>query len=150
MIQVSSSTTRTLRSARARSACRYEPAPDKVRGLQEAYPRERARRRPPQTRGRRPPLLPHPMHRGSAGAGDGDSRRVAYDRPPRRGDGQLMARTPTRPPTDRGMWRRLLARVHPDAGGDDELFVWAKSLEELVRAKAQDVPAPPLGGTLQR
>jgi hypothetical protein len=48
------------------------------------------------------------------------------------------------------MWRRLLARVHPDAGGDDELFVWAKSLEELVRAKAQDVPAPPLGGTLQR
>jgi hypothetical protein len=48
------------------------------------------------------------------------------------------------------MWRRLLARVHPDAGGDDELFVWAKSLEELVRAKGQDVPAPPLGGTLQR
>src|SRR5829696_2161929 len=47
-----------------------------------------------------------------------------------------------RPPTDRAMWRRLLARVHPDAGGDDELFVWAKSLEELVRAKAQDIPAP--------
>ena len=38
------------------------------------------------------------------------------------------------------MWRRLLARAHPDGGGDDELFVWAKSLEELVRAKAQDVP----------
>jgi hypothetical protein len=55
-----------------------------------------------------------------------------------------------RPPTDRAMWRRLLARAHPDAGGDDELFVWAKSLEELVRAKAQDVPAPPLGGTLRR
>jgi hypothetical protein len=48
------------------------------------------------------------------------------------------------------MWRRLLARVHPDAGGDDELFVWAKSLEELVRAKAQDVLAPPLGGALRR
>jgi hypothetical protein len=48
------------------------------------------------------------------------------------------------------MWRRLLARVHPDAGGDDELFVWAKSLEELVRAKAQDVPAPHFGDTLQR
>jgi hypothetical protein len=48
------------------------------------------------------------------------------------------------------MWRRLLARVHPDAGGDDELFVWAKSLEKLVRAKAQDVPASRHGGTFQK
>jgi hypothetical protein len=55
-----------------------------------------------------------------------------------------------RPPTDRAMWRRLLARVHPDAGGDEELFVWAKSLEELVRATAQDDLPPRLGGTVQR
>jgi hypothetical protein len=48
------------------------------------------------------------------------------------------------------MWRRLLARVHPDAGGDEELFVWAKSLEELVCATAQDDPSPHLGGTVQR
>src|SRR5215207_5778641 len=53
-------------------------------------------------------------------------------------------------PTDRAMWRRLLARAHPDAGGDDELFVWAKSLEELVRAKAQDVPAPRYGAPSRR
>lgn len=46
------------------------------------------------------------------------------------------------------MWRRFLARVHPDAGGDEELFVWAKSLEELVCATAQDDPSPHLGGTV--
>ena len=57
-----------------------------------------------------------------------------------------------RPPTDRVMWRRLLACVHPDAGGDDELFVWAKSLEELVArlSKAQDDPSPRLGGTVEK
>src|SRR5215204_7637360 len=69
---------------------------------------------------------------------------------PQRGPPTRRLLLSARPPTDRAMWRRLLARVHPDAGGDDELFVWAKSLEELVRAKAQDVPAPPLGGTLQK
>jgi len=58
----------------------------------------------------------------------------------------------THPPNDRAMWRRLLARVHPDAGGDDELFVWAKSLEELVAhlSKAQHDPAARLGGTVER
>jgi hypothetical protein len=47
------------------------------------------------------------------------------------------------------MWRRLLARAHPDAGGDDELFVWAKSLEELVREGAGR-PGPRHGGTFQK
>jgi hypothetical protein len=61
---------------------------------------------------------------------------------PQRGQPTRRLLLSARAPTDRAMWRRLLARVHPDAGGDDELFVWAKSLEELVRAKAQDVPAP--------
>ena len=57
-----------------------------------------------------------------------------------------------RPPTDRAMWRRLLARLHPDAGGDDELFVWAKSLEELVArlSKAQHDPYARLGGTVKQ
>jgi hypothetical protein len=47
-----------------------------------------------------------------------------------------------RPPTDRAMWRRLLAHVHPDAGGDEELFVWAKSIEELVCRKVSHGPPP--------
>jgi hypothetical protein len=31
---------------------------------------------------------------------------------------------------DRHMWRLLLARVHPDAGGDHELFLFAHALKE--------------------
>lgn len=30
------------------------------------------------------------------------------------------------------MWRRLLARAHPDAGGDHDLFIWADALREHV------------------
>ncbi len=43
-----------------------------------------------------------------------------------------MARTPTLPPTEPAMWKKLLAKVHPDAGGDHELFVWTKHLQEKV------------------
>jgi hypothetical protein len=43
-----------------------------------------------------------------------------------------MTRTPTLPVTDRSMWRRLLSRVHPDAGGDHELFIWAGAVRDLV------------------
>jgi hypothetical protein len=43
-----------------------------------------------------------------------------------------MARTPTRPPNDRGMWRRLVGRAHPDAGGDHELFIWTVATREAV------------------
>ena len=32
-----------------------------------------------------------------------------------------MTRTPTLPFDDRSMWRRLVGRAHPDAGGDYEL-----------------------------
>ena len=31
---------------------------------------------------------------------------------------------------DRHMWRLLLARLHPDAGGDHELFLFAYALRE--------------------
>jgi hypothetical protein len=31
---------------------------------------------------------------------------------------------------DRHMWRLLLARLHPDAGGDLELFLFAHALKE--------------------
>ncbi len=33
---------------------------------------------------------------------------------------------------DRHMWRMLLAKVHPDAGGDHELFLFACALKEGV------------------
>jgi len=43
-----------------------------------------------------------------------------------------VTHTPTLPPTDRGMWRRLIAKAHPDADGDHELFIWAGSVREFV------------------
>lgn len=46
-----------------------------------------------------------------------------------------MARTPTLPPTDRSMWRRLVARAHPDAGGDHELFIWTGVVRDVVCAE---------------
>jgi hypothetical protein len=36
-----------------------------------------------------------------------------------------MSCTPTLPPNDKGMWRRLVGRAHPDVGGDHDLFIWA-------------------------
>lgn len=44
-----------------------------------------------------------------------------------------MARTPTLPPDHPGMWRRLVARAHPDAGGDHELFIWTGAVRDVVR-----------------
>lgn len=43
-----------------------------------------------------------------------------------------MPKTATAPPTDGRLWRLLLARTHPDAGGSDELFVWAQGLRESL------------------
>jgi hypothetical protein len=43
-----------------------------------------------------------------------------------------MTRTPTRPITDRSMWRRLLLRAHPDAGGTHELFIWTVVTREAI------------------
>jgi hypothetical protein len=44
----------------------------------------------------------------------------------------VSPRTVSPPPTDRRMWRRLIARAHPDTGGADDLFVWARSVYEHV------------------
>ena len=45
------------------------------------------------------------------------------------------------------MWRLLLARLHPDAGGDQELFVFARGLRDQIRGELRAVPAPrALGG----
>jgi hypothetical protein len=45
-----------------------------------------------------------------------------------------MSRTITKKPDDKTMWRKLLSRAHPDAGGTDELFVWANDVRERVCA----------------
>ncbi len=39
------------------------------------------------------------------------------------------------------MWRRLLARTHPDAGGDSDLFLWTRELQEKVCGR-QEEPNP--------
>lgn len=43
-----------------------------------------------------------------------------------------MTRTPTLPPNDPKMWRRLIARTHPDAGGDHELFIWTGAIKAII------------------
>src|SRR5215212_10282661 len=42
-----------------------------------------------------------------------------------------MTHTPTLPIDDRSMWRRLIGRAHPDAGGSHELFIWAATVREF-------------------
>ncbi len=63
-----------------------------------------------------------------------------------------MPRTPTLPPTDPRMWRRVLARLHPDSGGAHELFLWGTVVRDLVCGDGHDArhdarhdrePAPP-------
>jgi len=44
----------------------------------------------------------------------------------------MSPRTPTLPLEDKTMWRRLLARTHPDAGGDHELFIWTGTVKGAV------------------
>jgi hypothetical protein len=62
-----------------------------------------------------------------------------------------MTSMPTLPPTDKAMWRRLLAKTHPDAGGDHELFIWAGSVRELVcSGEAQAQPEPPQHASWRR
>ena len=44
----------------------------------------------------------------------------------------MTPRTPTLPPTEPIMWRKLLARTHLDAGGGHELFIWTGVLRDVV------------------
>ena len=46
------------------------------------------------------------------------------------------------PVTDKAFWRRTLARCHPDAGGDHELFLFAQSVYEYVAGDGIE-EAPP-------
>jgi hypothetical protein len=45
------------------------------------------------------------------------------------------------------MWRKLLARAHPDSGGDHELYIWAANLREVVQERGgrshHYTPPPP-------
>ena len=43
---------------------------------------------------------------------------------------------------DRRAWRLLLARLHPDAGGDHELFLFACALMDKVCGKRRTGPGP--------
>ncbi len=55
----------------------------------------------------------------------------------------MTPRTPTLPPTEPTMWRKLLARTHPDAGGSHELFVWTGALREMIcGGQLQVAPKP--------
>ncbi|MDQ4042524.1 MAG: hypothetical protein M3118_01730 [Actinomycetota bacterium] len=58
-----------------------------------------------------------------------------------------MSRTPTKPPTDTSMWRKLIARAHPDTGGDHNLFIWVSELKEYVAGETAEEPQhePPRG-----
>ncbi len=44
----------------------------------------------------------------------------------------MSPRTPALPPNDRGMWRKVIARCHPDAGGEHELFIWSMATRDVV------------------
>lgn len=54
----------------------------------------------------------------------------------------MSPRTATPAPTDPAMRRRLLLRVHPDQGGDEELFVWTTELLERVADGCSGCPGP--------
>jgi hypothetical protein len=43
-----------------------------------------------------------------------------------------MTRTLTLPLDDRSMWRCLVSRSHPDAGGSHELFIWAVATRDAI------------------
>ncbi len=44
----------------------------------------------------------------------------------------MSPRTVAPPLDDPRLWRRLLARTHPDAGGDHELFIWCGVVRTAV------------------
>jgi hypothetical protein len=55
----------------------------------------------------------------------------------------VSPRTPTLPLDDKAMWRRLVARTHPDAGGDHELFIWTGVVKDAVCGGQLQVESKP-------
>jgi hypothetical protein len=53
----------------------------------------------------------------------------------RRVSAGMSPQTPTLPPNDRSMWRRLVSRAHPDAGGGHDLFIWTVAVRDVVCGK---------------
>lgn len=43
-----------------------------------------------------------------------------------------MTHTPTLPLDDRKMWRKAIAALHPDRGGDHETCVWIQAVRDVV------------------
>jgi hypothetical protein len=54
-----------------------------------------------------------------------------------------VTRTPTLPPDDKKMWRKLVALTHPDRGGDHELCIWAQNVREHVCKNVTTSRTPP-------
>ena len=56
-----------------------------------------------------------------------------------------MTRTPTAPLNDKKMWRKALAKAHPDAGGDHNLFIWMQAARDAMcdGGANQTTPPPP-------
>lgn len=44
----------------------------------------------------------------------------------------MSPRTQTKPIDDPKMWRRLIALTHPDRGGDGDVFIWVREVEQKV------------------
>ena len=44
----------------------------------------------------------------------------------------MRPRALTAAPDDRSMWRRALAKLHPDGGGSHDLFIWAGAVRDVV------------------
>jgi hypothetical protein len=53
------------------------------------------------------------------------------------------------PSEDRQMWRLLLARLHPDAGGDHDLFAFACAIREELSAGVRTTPGVVPGDNVQ-
>ncbi len=57
----------------------------------------------------------------------------------------MSPRTVAPPLDDPRLWRRLVARTHPDAGGDHELFIWCGVVRNAVcggELRVQSKPEP--------
>ncbi len=59
----------------------------------------------------------------------------------------MSPRTLTAAPDDKSMWRRALAKLHPDGGGSHDLFIWAGAVRDVVcglslRSEAGAHPEP--------
>jgi hypothetical protein len=67
-----------------------------------------------------------------------------------------MTRTPTLPLDDRGMWRKAIARTHPDTGGSHELCVWIQAVRDVICSggiwpeEKQEHQQRPTSGTTDR